>query len=166
MSALVPLIANFDVVSGSASDEVTPAQGGLIVRRRLSLVLRAYADTEIQLVNGEPLSSIQTHLTLASDFKSGPELERELTPEDVGFMVQTAQTNGAPFVHGIVVWPDDGETLPYYLLSPGIAGRVQLTIASLAQRLDYENPDVWETGRKAFLRLSSYSISCTNGEGR
>jgi hypothetical protein len=90
-------------------------------------------------------------------------MDVQLGSEDFGYLVQTAQRNGDPFVHGMVIWPDAAGPLPHYLLGPGVSARVQLTISSLDQLLNHEEPHAWEMGRAHCLHVSSFSISCSGG---
>ena len=158
------LLANFAVVSASASEEITAANGTMATRRRLSLVLRAGGDTELELSSGEHLSTIDTHLTLVAGLASLHELGAELMEEDLGFLLHSASGSEPPFVHGAVAW--SAESLPYYLLTQGLRINVLLTISSLPRLLDYDEPHIWESGRKALLRIAAYTISCTNEQAQ
>lgn len=155
-----PLLVNFSVVSVSVSDEITISNALPTTRRRLSLVLRARIDTEIQLSSGELLESMDIHLSLVAGLASAQELATELTEEDIGFLIHTTSTYEPPFIHGAVLWPD--VLLPYHLLAKGLRANVLLTISSLPQLLNHEEPHVWQSGRKELLRISSYSIGCAN----
>jgi hypothetical protein len=156
----LPLSANFIVLSASATDEVTAQEGALAVRQRLSLVLRAPRDVSIELSSGESFSSIDVHLSLVSGVEKPSDLASELSAYELGYLIHVSSKNEPPFVHGFVAWQTG--PLPYHLLDLRLRSNVMLTISSLPQLLESDEPHVWQPGRAAMLRISTYTISCTN----
>jgi len=158
-----PLLANFTVLSVGISDEVSVSNDRPVARRRLFMVLRARRDIEVRLSSGESLNAVDAHLSLITGLASPSELAPELKSEDLGFLLHSTTGSQPPFIHGAVACST--ENLPYHLLTPGLRTNVLLTISSLPQLLDYEEPHIWHPGRNSMLRISAYSISCTNDPG-
>lgn len=155
-----PLLANFVVLSVSASDEVTAANEKVAVSRRMSLILRARSDVPVKLSSGESLCDMETHLSLVTGLASPRELAPEMKANDLGFMLHSAARGEPPFIHGAVAWP--AASLPYSLLTKGLRMNVLLTISSMPQSLAYQEPQTWKPGREHMLRLSAYSISSSS----
>ena len=117
---------------------------------------------EIQLSSGEALSSLDVHLTLIAGATRSSDIARELSKDELGFLVHVKSKDEPPFVHGAVAWPLG--PLPYHLLNPDLRTNVLLTISSLPQLLDYEEPHVWQPGRDAMLRVAAFTIGCSSGQ--
>ncbi|BBL57226.1 hypothetical protein MKFW12EY_08390 [Methylomonas koyamae] len=126
----------------------------------MSLVLRAGPEVEIELPSGEPLGSLETHLTLQAGLASPRDLASELAADDVGFLLHSKAGADPPFIHGAVAWPT--ADLPYHLLTRGLRASVLLSFSSIQQILEYQDSFVWQPGRGAILRIGSYSINCTS----
>jgi hypothetical protein len=158
MSVFFPLVVNFTVVSVSTTDEVFAKEGHLSGTRRLACVLRADSSTEIVLSSGEKLSAVETHISLTGGIASAGELARELSNEEVGYLIHSARSGEPPFVHGAMLWP--GVELPHYLLSAGLESTVQLTLSSLPMPGAHEPPHSWVPGRGNLIRVGSFTLSC------
>lgn len=156
MSAFIPLIANFTVTSASTSSSIEVAESTLKRDRRLSLVLRADEDTEIEVVGFGPLSEIDVHLTLIADLSAANKVHKSLTGNDIGFMVRVGDQN-KPFIHGGIAWIDFD--LPYFLLQPNRGRMVQLVILNVPTAGPGERSYQWLSGHNNMLRISSVTAS-------
>ena len=157
MSIYFPMNVLFTVVSASVTDESSMVEENLHTERRFRLVLRADDRTMIHLSSGESLSEIDVHFILSSDWKTPRDVDRELQPQDIGFLAHNKSQNDPPLVHGAAIWPS--EFLPGTLLQSSVKGYVSLTLSSVPQVLDHEKPFIWSCGRLHSIRISHISVS-------
>lgn len=157
MTISFPLTVNFTVTDAYTTDEVVSENGVVETIRRLSVTLQARRDTEINLSNGQPMASTLVHLSLFPGKKRATDLAPELDESTVGFLIQISESNGEPFIHGSIAWPED--TLPYYILEKNSSRSVRLSLASVTIPRDGDPYFSWQQGRENLISIASFSLS-------
>lgn len=150
----IPFIAYFNILTAGASDEIISADGRVTSARRMSLSLEADPHTQIVLSTGERLSATEVCITLVTPTEFAKfSADADLSPSEVGYLIHTEHG-----VHGTILWPH--ESLPYYLLSPGLKTTVSITFSSLAAIGETAAPYRWQQGRERLLRIASFGMGC------
>jgi hypothetical protein len=148
----------FLFVVGKSATSSTFAEGSTIrTEESVSLVLRASRDSNIVLLGGTSISDVDIHLTLSNKWSTGPQLDRDLTLDDVGFLAHNDGERGMPFVHGAVIVRSTA--IVERLLSRDAKGRVQLVLPAVPFQSDAATPFVWGKGRSNMLRVSQVTVS-------
>lgn len=162
MSIQIPMLATFNIVGASVVQEVICHEGHYTTERKYGLVLRA-REGKIRLTTGESLKNVDVHFTLSSRWRAPQELDRDLKPEDVGFLFHSPPESpgGLPFIHGACIWPS--EPLPEALFSGTTQGTVGLTLSSVPQVPDQEEPFTWSCFRPHMIRIASVWVSVARG---
>jgi hypothetical protein len=127
-----------------------------------ALVLRSDSDTNIVLSTGESLSEVDVHLTLSTKWRTGPEIDEDLTDEDVGFLCHSEGEGNTPFVGGGALLLQT--SILASLLAPGVSGTVKLTLPTVPFKQSNEPPYVWGHDRTHFLRVSHVEVSALRPE--
>ena len=156
MSISFPMHVSFTVVGVTVSEYSNMDEGNLCSGQDFTLALRADDRTKIRLSSGELLKDVDVKLKLSSKWKTPEEVDRELQPQDIGFLHNSCETD-SPSVHGAAIWPSG--LLPSALLQGSVKGLVSLTLSSVPTVLDREDPFIWSCGRPHFIRISDISVS-------
>ena len=156
-----PTTVRFTVLSAEAAAEIAAESGVVTSHETLSLVLRSSRDANMCLSSGLALCDIDVQVTLSSRWKAGVDLDRDLKPEDVGFLVHTAGENGESRVHGGAI------IMPSALLAAIVADaddvRIDMVLASVPYSDDQLQPFVWGRNRGCMLPINRIEV---RGRGR
>lgn len=136
--------------------------GILKASESFALVLRASHDTTIVLSTGESLAEVDVHLTLSTRWRTAPELDKDLTNEDVGFLAHTEGERGEPFVHGGALL--SSTSVMAALLSAGAKGTITLVLPSVPIADSWAAQFVWGRNRPNMLRIGHLEVSVFRGD--
>ena len=163
MTHTLPTCLYLSVIRVSASASLHGEGGTLRSSESLSLVLRADSDTNIVLSTGQRLATVEIHLTLSKQWRTAQELDRDLTPDDVGFLVHNEGEHREPHVGGGALFLSS-TAIANALLGVGTTGKVQFVLPSVPFSDKQTDPYVWGQGRPNKLRISHLDISISRDE--
>ena len=157
MTYIFPTTIYCTVVHVSAG--MTAHAEGSTVRssESFNLVLRADAGANIILCTSERLSEVDVHLTFSTRWRTGPEIDDDLTDRDVGFLSHSHGEGSTPFVGGGALLLQTSVLAS--LLIPGVTGTVKLVLPTVPFEQDNERPYVWKHDRPHMLRVSNVEVS-------
>jgi hypothetical protein len=150
------------VVRSKATMSLSVGSGEPASSESFSLVLRAARDTNIVLSSGQRLNEFDIHFTFLSKCRNGPELDRDLSMDDVGFLTHAQGERGEPYIHGMALLINS--RIIRLLLSPGVSGTVSLTLPTVPFSESTDRPYVWEKNRPNMLRINHIEISAILGK--
>lgn len=104
------------------------------------------------------VSEVDVHLTLSTCWRTGPELDDDLTDEDVGYLCHSE----GPFVGGGALAPQTSVLAS--LLIPGVSGTVKLVLPTVPFRQRNHESYVWGHERPHALRVSHVEVSAVRPE--
>lgn len=160
MGLMTSIYVLFDVEAVSVHHDVGWEAKSPSRRDTMGLTLRAERQCEILLDNGLPLSSVSVSLSL---FKPSAIADNKDFAMN-GFLTQVLE-RGAPFVHGLAVWP--GDDLPYHLVSaPQLSATMTLTPTEVEEGFLPHKPFAWKVGRAAAFSIESFSLTCRAPDDR
>jgi hypothetical protein len=156
LSIFMRMRLSLDVVRAAESIYVGSDDGQLKTYRDLSLVLRADHYANIRLSSGEGINKFDIDFTISTRWKTGKELDEDLTEEDIGFLFHT-ENNGKPRIHGGAIWPLG--SFPEALGRPGTIGSVSILLSNVETIPEYAPPFEWGLNRPDILRINSIQLS-------
>jgi hypothetical protein len=162
MTYALPTALYLSVLRVSANTSLHSDGGSLKSSESWSLVLRASPDTNVVLSTGQRLAAVDIHLTLSTKWRTAQELDRDLTPEDVGFLAHTEGERGEPFVHGGALL--SSTAIVNALLGADTVGKVEIVLPTVPFEDKKNNPYVWGRNRPNMLRISHLEVSILRGE--
>lgn len=164
MNLAFPTHLRLSVVQASATMLLHGDEGISKSSESFSLVLRATRDANIALSTGELLADVDVHLTLSTKWRIAQELDKDLSTQDVGFLVHTEGERGEPFVHGGGLLSDTAVVAA--LLSMNTDGTVTLVLPSVLITDKKDAPFVWGRNKSNMLRISHLEVSILRRERR
>lgn len=145
------------VTQVAAHMSVHSGNGEPTTSHSFSLVLRAIRNTNIALSSGVSLDDVDIHITLSTEWCTGPELDRDLSHNDVGYLAYTDGERDEPFIHGAAFLKNS--KIVRLLLTSGVTGIVNIILPTVPFSESPDEPYVWGKNRQNVLRISHFAVS-------
>ena len=146
----------------TATLEVCAKRDGVVGYESIALVLRATSDANIRLVGGVPLASVDVHFTLSTRWRTPGELDRDLGPEDVGFLAHNLGPRNEPTVHGASVIVSS--PIAAVVANCSTQSYLELSLPTVPFSDDPNAPYVWGLQRDHMLRVSRLELKVMSSE--
>jgi len=157
MDDFISSSASFNIIDISASMQLHIENEAVVPYEEYKLTLCATKNTNIVLDSGKHLSEVKVNFTLSSKFKAAQEIDRELTANDLGFLIHTQESNGIPSVHGLV--PLFDRSVLQNLFVQNAKGYITIDLPTVPFEDDKSKPFIWGKNRQNVLRINGLSVS-------